>query len=134
MLEISRTSEQVLDIRVAGMVTSEEVREIGKEIEDRLARHEKLGVVADITDLQDMTADAIAEDMKLELTVLDRLQRFPRMAVISDKQWVAAVMNLVARLLPTIEMRVFHPDNVAEARAFAENLSGASRASTVSAS
>lgn len=116
------TPSNVLFVRLAGTVNLENINQLKGEFSEKLRTNETIGVVVDLTEISDMTADAIAEDVKWELGLLDKIDRMPRMAVISDKQWVRAVQQFVDPMIQDAQMKVFAPNEVDAAIEFASDL------------
>lgn len=107
MIEIISAPENVAAFRVAGTVTAEDYDRIIPTIEEKLSDYKDIGVLTDLTDFEDMTADALKRDLQYGLSKLGELHRFKRAAVISDKQWIKAATDMAGSLFPQIETRVF---------------------------
>ena len=119
MQQIDNLPDNVVGMRPVGRITADDIKGFVREIEDRLARHEKIGMVADVTQLEGITPAGMWEDLKAELSYLGKWHRFPNLAVISDGGFIASAATFVGKLLPQVEVRVFQPDQLAEATAFA---------------
>jgi hypothetical protein len=114
-----RQEGDLLHLELKGTITRDDIAGFSRRIEPLIAAGGRYGLVVDMAGMTDMTADAIVEDLKVELALLDDLDHFPRMAVISDKQWVAALVRFAAPWLPKIEVQSFTPEQAAAAAAFA---------------
>ena len=108
---LSRAAEAV-----SGTLTGPDYDRVIAEAEARLARHRRIGVLLDLTDFGDITAEAAIKDLRYDVKALFRLDRFPREAIVTDRQWMHAFARIASRLLPFIEVRAFQP---AEAAALA---------------
>lgn len=117
MLRFDRT-DRVISAILEGTVTREDLLPFYESLNAALDEGKPLGVVIDMAGLSDMTGDAIIEDAKRELALLPRLRRIPRVAVISDKQFVAAFVRWTDPLIPTTDMRVFTSSDADAARAW----------------
>lgn len=106
MLRFDQTN-RVFHAVLKGAVTRDDLLPFYEALNAALDEGAPVGLVIDVTELTDMTADAIVEDAKRELALLPRLRRIPRAAVISDKQFVAALVRWTDALVPTTAMRVF---------------------------
>ena len=118
MIRITEPAERVLDIRLEGIISRDDVREMEAVVEKLLADGGSLSVVIDMLGLDDMTAGALAEDIRFELGLLPQLARFERIAVVSGKEWVRALMNYAGLLMPMVELAVYGPEDAALARDF----------------
>lgn len=115
MIEILDSPDHVAAFRVVGTLKTDDYERMIPQIEQRLGEHEQIGVLVDMTALEDMTAGALRTDIKYGLEKLEELHRFRRAGVISDKQWVDAAMTMARTFFPQIETRVFTPDEKEEA-------------------
>ena len=107
MLTIQKSPEHVLAIRLSGTVEKMEIKRMVKAFNDKLAANDRLGLLIDMSKWSDITGDAMVEDIKFELGLLGKLNRFPRMAIVSDKQFVKAFLKFFALLGPMINIKVF---------------------------
>lgn len=110
MLTIETKSENVMILRLSGILTIDDIAAMKKAVFDRLADGEPIGLVVDVCDWDDMTAEAIAADAKFEWEMLGKLRQIPRVAFIANKQWYNALIGLLKSLLPLVEVKTFSPD------------------------
>ena len=122
MLTIKKSPEHVLAIRLSGTVEKTEIKTMAKAFNDKLAVNDRLGLLIDMSKWSDITGGAIVEDIKLEFGLLGKLSRFPRMAIVSDKQFVKAILKFFGQLAPMINIKVFGPNEYDKALAFASHL------------
>ncbi|AZO63706.1 MAG: STAS/SEC14 domain-containing protein [Mesorhizobium sp.] len=115
VIEVISAPENVAAFRVAGTVTAQDYDKVIPAIEEKLSEHEEIGVLADLTDLEDMTGDALRRDLQYGLSKLGEFHRFQRAAVVSEKQWIKAATEMTGALFPQIEARVFPKDEKAQA-------------------
>ena len=114
--------EDVLALELSGTVTRDDVVAIEKACRDKLERHRALGLFVDLTALADVTGDAIAEDLRFELEMLDMWDRFPHVALVSDKKFVTAIARFFNRSIGSVEFRVYEPASRDAAMAFAADV------------
>ncbi|PHQ34892.1 SpoIIAA family protein [Rhodopirellula bahusiensis] len=125
------TVAHVVTIELSGMLTVEDVRDFTRRINAALKQHDRIGIVVDVTQWSDMTADAITADVKAEFAMLPKLRRIPRIAILSNKQWYNAVVGWFSPMLFTTDVKVFDPSRAAakqEAIAFASDIDGTANA------
>jgi len=112
MISLRKLDDTTLEITLGGTLTRDDIRKCEGEMKALLAQKGRLGLVFDMSNLSDMTADALAEDLPFELSLMPQLPRFAAMAMVSDKQWVAAICNYIKPWLPNVHMAVFAPGEV----------------------
>lgn len=117
-----RQQDDLLFVTLSGTVTADEVSAFYDRFEKTLGTVDRTGIVVDATGFDDMTGDAIRKDIPLELGLLDQMGKIPRIAVISDKEFIGALVRAVNPLVPMIDMRAFAPGDTQAAQAFASDL------------
>ncbi|CAN7402920.1 STAS/SEC14 domain-containing protein [Phenylobacterium sp. LjRoot219] len=124
MIEMLPAPDHVVALRFSGELTGPDFDRVAAEIETRLARHERIGVVADLTGFDGVTLQALAKDLRYNLAKLGEWKRFPREAVITDKAWVRAAVHALDPLVPQVEVRTFNPGEQSAALAWAADFGG----------
>ena len=119
MIVISNPVAKVLAIRLSGTVEESDVETMETAFEDQLDSDDRFGLVVDMSDWTDITVGALKEDAKFEFGLLSKLNRFPRMALISDKKFPQAVAKFFDPLIPAVQMRTFTSSQREEAITFA---------------
>lgn len=111
--------DKVVGIRVSGRLRGDELRDVKPEI-DRVLQAGEVRIVEVIDDdYQGFGPGGLLEDLKLGLgTVLPHHSAFKRIAVVSDKDWVAHVLHAVAWMVPG-EFAVFGLDDLDRATEWA---------------
>jgi hypothetical protein len=74
MLEVLPSPDHVVAVRVAGVMEVDEYRKVIAEVEAKLARHPKIGVLVDLTAFTDATLEAAGEDLRYSLGNRGRLR------------------------------------------------------------
>lgn len=124
MLTILPAPDHVGAYRLSETLTVEDLDRIIADIESRLARHEHIGILADLTGFTDMTLKAAWKDARYSIGKLWELRRFPREAVITDNGWLSGFVSLVNPAIPFVTVRAFKPDQFEEALAWAGDIEG----------
>ena len=119
MIEVLASPDHVVALKISGTLDGADYDRIIAEVEAKLARHRRLGVLVDLTQFHDVTAEAAIKDLRYDLKVLFQLNRFPREAIVTDKQWMHAFARVASPLLPFIEIRAFGSGEAAAALAWA---------------
>ncbi|MCO5091439.1 STAS/SEC14 domain-containing protein [Bosea sp. (in: a-proteobacteria)] len=124
MLTILPAPDHVAAYRLSQTLTAEDLDAVMADIEARLSRHEKLGILADLTDFTDMTLAAAWKDARYGISKLWELNRFPREAVITDKGWLTSFVELLSPAIPFVTVRAFKPEDYGKALAWAGDIEG----------
>ena len=122
MFDITEIGPRSLELTLKGLVTKTDVEAFEKALAPLLDGDGPIGFVIRPDALSDMTADAIVEDATYEMSLLPRLARFRRIAIVTEKQAWTALARMVDPYLPMIEIRAFAPSDIEAARAFACDL------------
>lgn len=107
MIEVLPSPDNVAALSVSGTLTGDDYDRIIAEVEGKLARHERIGVLLDLMQFEDFTAEAAWKDFRYDLSKLFELKRFPREAIVSNKQWMRIAAGIANPILPHVEIRVF---------------------------
>ena len=111
--------EGVIGIRASGRLRGDELRDFKPTIEELLKTGE-IGIVEVIaSDYEGFGPGGLIEDLKLGFgTVLPHHSAFKRIAVVSDKDWVAHVLHALAWMIPG-DLAVFGLDELERAKEWA---------------
>ena len=111
--------EGVIGIRVSGRLRGDELREVKPAIDELLKTGEIRIVEVIASDYAGFGPGGLVEDLKLGLgTVLPHHSAFKRIAVVSDKEWVAHTLHALAWMVPG-ELAVFGLDELERAKEWA---------------
>lgn len=109
----------VTGVRVSGRLGGDELRELKPAIEDMLHTDEIRIVEVIGPDYEGFGPGGLFEDLKLAFgTVWPHHSAFKRIAVVSDKEWVALTLHAVAWLIPG-ELAIFKLDELERAKEWA---------------
>ncbi|MBO0880504.1 MAG: STAS/SEC14 domain-containing protein [Mycobacterium sp.] len=120
MIEVLPDMPQgVTGIRVSGRLRGDELREFKPAIAEVLKTGELRIVEVIAPDYEGFGPGGLVEDLKLGLgTVLPHHSAFKRIAVVSDKEWVAHTLHALAWIVPG-ELAVFGLDELERAKQWA---------------
>lgn len=124
MLDILPAPDHVGAYRLSGTLSEEDYDRLFADLEAKLAHHEKIGVLVDLTGFHDITLRAGAKDLRYGLSKLMELRRFPREAVVTDKGWIEMLVALSSPLIPFVEVRSFKPADYEAALAWVSEIEG----------
>lgn len=109
----------VVGIRVSGRLRGEDLREFKPTMEDLLKGREIRIVEVIASDYEGFGPGGLVEDLKLGLgAVFAHHSAFKRIAVVSDKEWVAHTLHALAWMVPG-ELAVFSLDELERAKEWA---------------
>ncbi len=109
----------VIGIRVSGRLSGKELHEVKPTLDDGLKTGEIRLVEVIASDYEGFGPGGFVEDLKLGLgTVLPHHSAFKRIAVVSDKEWVAHTLHALAWMVPG-EISVFGLDELERAKGWA---------------
>jgi hypothetical protein len=106
MLEILQAPDQLAAFRLTGEVTGVDYDQMIAELEERLRRHARVAVYADLSKFKRLTRDAFTKDIQYAISKRRELHRFTRMAIVSDKRWPGLLAHIAGAWLP-FEIRSF---------------------------
>src|SRR5688572_5812424 len=109
MIETLDAPHHVAALKISGTLTAADYDRIIAEVEAKLDRHERLGVLLDLVEFKDLSLEAAEKDTRYSLSKIWELKRFPREAVITDKAWIRALARIASPLVPHVEIRTFDP-------------------------
>jgi hypothetical protein len=113
--------EGVTGIRVSGRLRGDELREVKPAIAELLKAGEIRIVEVIASDYEGFGPGGLVEDLKLGFgTVLPHHSAFKRIAIVSDKEWVAHTLHALAWMVPG-ELAVFGLDELERAKEWAAN-------------
>jgi hypothetical protein len=111
--------EGVTGIRVSGRLPGSELRHFKPAMEEMLKTGEIRIVEVIASDYEGFGPGGLVEDIKLGFgSVLSHHSAFKRIAVVSDKEWVAHVLHALAWMIPG-ELAIFGLDELERAKEWA---------------
>jgi len=100
MLEILQAPDQLAAFRLTGKVTGVDYDQMIAELEERLRRHARIAVFVDLTSFRGLTRNAFSKDLEYLKAKWSDLNRFVRLAIVSDKRWPGVLAHLAGICLP----------------------------------
>ena len=111
--------DKVTGIRVSGRLRGDELRDLKPELENLLKAGDIRIVEVIAPDYEGFGPGGLVEDLKLGFgTVLPHHGSLKRIAIVSDKDWVAHVLHALAWMIPG-ELAVFGLDELDRAKEWA---------------
>ncbi len=122
MIEILAAPAHVVAVKLSGTISGQDYDLAVAEVDAKLDDHDRIGVLVDLTDFKDMTVEASARDARYALKHLWELKRFPREAVITNKEWIRALARIASPIVPHVEVRTFEPGEQALAMSWVSDI------------
>ncbi|HYZ69585.1 MAG TPA: STAS/SEC14 domain-containing protein [Mycobacterium sp.] len=111
--------EGVIGIRVSGRVRGDELREFKPVMEEMFKTGEIRIVEVIESDYEGFGPGGLVEDLKLGFgALLHHHSAFKRIAVVSDKEWVARTLHVLGWMVPG-ELALFRLDELDRAKEWA---------------
>ena len=107
MIEYIESADDVIALRITGRLERGELAEATKRLEASLAARAKTHVYVEIEDYRGFDLDVLVDHLPHALAMLKQLDRFGRVAVVSDQRWIRWATRLESALLPHIRYEVF---------------------------
>ena len=112
------TTANIVTIRLNGIVSLEDVKAYEADINNALENNTTINILMDISNWSDMTPEAVAEDVNFELGLLEHVEKFTKIAIISDKLFVKPLIRYMAPFMPNVEIAVFNSSEQDKAESF----------------
>ena len=111
--------DHVLVFDARGTLEKSDIERLDRQIEEKLARYERIGLVSNVEQLEGMKVGAVMEDIASQLKHLGDWHRFPKVAVLASGGFVKSAAEVVGRFLPRVQVRTFGPADFDQAVEFA---------------
>lgn len=122
--------DHVLMFCAVGKLDRQDIENFVREIESKLARHDKIGIVSDVTRIEGLTLGGALEDIKAELKYLGKWDRFPNLSLVAEEGFLKNLAETIGDWLPQVRVRVFPPSEMPQAISFAAQAGIAAAAPT----
>lgn len=122
MIEPIAAPPHVAAFRFSGTLTGEDYDRCIAEMESRLAEYRRIAVLADLSAMNGLSAEAMGKDLRYALSKLGEYSRFARAAVVTDQEWLGRISELAGHVLPSTEVRAFSANEADAALAWAAEL------------
>ncbi|AQA05121.1 STAS/SEC14 domain-containing protein [Mycobacterium sp. MS1601] len=110
------TPEGVTGIRVSGKLTGDDIREFRPTMQQLLDTDEIRFVEVIDSDYRGFGPGGLTEDLKQGFgVVFQHHSSFKRMAVVTDKEWIAHALHALAWMVPG-ELKLFGLDELEQAK------------------
>ena len=118
MLQMTKPTENRLDLELAGPMDSEMMR---VALDDLLAKSEGIEhgtMLYNILDFEMPTAGALGIELMRLPELFGLLRRFDKCAIVSNTTWLRTVAEFEGMLIPRLEIKAFEVKDTAAAEAW----------------
>ena len=122
MLEVIPGPDHDLAIRISGTLTADDYDRLGNELSTKLRRHERIGVLVEMLELDGIKPAALAKDLRYAFARVGEFHRFPRVGVITHKKWVRTLATVGDAVFPKMEIRTYEASEKERATAWVAEL------------
>lgn len=109
MIEILPAPPHVAAFRFTGTLTGEDYDRGIAAIEDKLAGHDRIAILSDLTGMTEVTTAALGKDLRYALGKIGEYRRFARGAVITEREWLARATSFAGIFFPHTQVRTYEP-------------------------
>lgn len=107
MLEMLESGEGVIALKITGRLEREELERVTALLEASLAARAKTHIFVEIEDYRGFDPSILPDYLPHAAAMLGKLDRFGRVAVVSDQRWIRWLTKLESALLPHISYETF---------------------------
>lgn len=109
MLEFIDTRDDVLAVTISGKIAADELAATMDRLEQALERHDTVHVFVETRGLEGIEVAGLARHIRRALPLFRSLDRFGRVAVVADQDWVRTATKIESAVLPGISYLTFEP-------------------------
>ena len=120
MMEILQTEPGVIAVKFSGRMKAEEIDEVTTLVERSLEAHERTHIYVEIHDNFSFDVGAMAACLPRGAAMLTRLDRFGRIAIVSEQRWIRWATRIESAILPGISYETFELAERVQALAWVE--------------
>ena len=120
MIETLPSAPDVIALRVRGRLGRSDLDPVIDRTEASLAERPKTHMFIEVESLGGFELSDLPHYLGRSLGLLKKLDRFGRIAVVSDETWLLWAARFESAILPHVSYRTFRRDRAAEARAWVE--------------
>jgi len=119
MHKFLNSPDDVLALEMSGNITGEDLDAIMDRTEAIMAKHDKVHVFMETKGIEGLQLSALPHHISRTFPMFGKLNRFGRVAVVSDQPWMRVGTRLESAFLPNIAYRVCTPEERDDALAWA---------------
>lgn len=114
-----KSPDDVLAVKLSGTIDGKDLDAIMDRTEEIMAKHDKIHFFVETHDIGGMQLSALPHHFGRAFPMFGKLNRFGRVAVVSDQPWLRVGTRIESAMLPNVSYRVYKPEERDEAFGFA---------------
>lgn len=118
MLEWIDTPDDVLALKMSERITGEDLDPVMDRLDAAMAKHDKVHVFVETKHISSLELSALPHYWGRAFPLLGKLNRFGRVAVVSDQAWIRVGTQIESAMLPFITYRTYEQDEREKALAW----------------
>ena len=118
MLEWIDTPDDVLALKMSERITGDDLDPVMDRLDAAMAKHDKVHVFVETKHISSLELSALPHYWGRAFPLLGKLNRFGRVAVVSDQAWIRVGTQIESAMLPFITYRTYEPDEREKALAW----------------
>lgn len=107
MIEHLKAKSGVLALRVGEHLAREDIDKCLELLAEAFEGHSKIGLYIEVSEFTGFDTEALAPGFKRASALLRQLDRFGRVAIVSDQAWIRWASRLESAILPGISYRTY---------------------------
>ncbi|HUR96878.1 MAG TPA: STAS/SEC14 domain-containing protein [Pyrinomonadaceae bacterium] len=108
MLEILESPKHLVAFRLSDKLTAEDVAKAYKAAEEAIRSNDRVSFFAEVDPSMQLTFEGLAKDLVEAIGRWNRLKHYHRVALVTDKGWMAALARVEGLVFASIDIRVFN--------------------------
>ena len=118
MLEWIDAPDDVLALKMSERLTGEDLDPVMDRLDAAMAKHDKVHVYVETSHISSLELSALPHYWGRAFPLLGKLNRFGRVAVVTDQAWIRVGTQIESAMLPFITYRTYEPHEREEALAW----------------
>ena len=119
MLEILESPKHVVAFKLSADLTADDVTRAYRAVDDALKTNDRISFFAEVDPSMELTFQGLLKDMVEGVSQWNKLKHYYRMALVTDKGWMAALARVEGLVFSSIDLRVFSHEDRNKAFAWA---------------
>jgi len=122
MLEILESPKHLVAMRLSGQLTANDIDQAYKATDKALKDQDRISFFAEIDPSTSLTLEGLAKDLVEGVCQWNKLSKYYRAAVVTDKGWLSTIARVEGVVFSSIDVRVFGHEDRDKAFAWASEI------------
>ena len=111
MLEILESPKHLVAMRLSGEMTAKDVEQAYKATHDALKQNDRVSFFVEVDPSMELTFEGLVKDVVEGVCQWQKLSKYYRVALVTEKGWMAALARAEGIVFSSVDIRVFgHAD------------------------